>query len=351
MKKNKLFIILVILIAALVFATAQICNQCGTTSTQDTKTDIEDDTDTDNTSSGTTAGETSAGTTATTITGEPQAPEIVELDVFMGPEYHEESGFCFYRVRVEATGNPVPDIVFSKDDSDNAWGDNICQINIEDPSDTYTLTVTATNSEGEDEATLDFAWGCNGAESEPEPVVAEEEITIDADTTKCGFISDATGAPFPYVYMEPIIAVGDNNINNVEKAYMTFSLSHFDDLGDITITDAEIRIPEVDSQNEPWNAGSELHILVKDYGETLDYPEDFERGGEIIKVFETSDTLDNLSFSTEELKNELQSAISAGKELFQLKFSLNNKSDNSLLDRYLINTNSAEMYIEYLPSE
>jgi hypothetical protein len=351
MKKKKLFIILFIIIAAFVFTTAQICNQCGITPSQETKDDIAGDTDIDDTGAATTAGDTSAGTTATTITGEPQAPEIVELDIFMGPEYHEESGFCFYRIEAIVTGNPVPDIFFSRDDSDGAWGDNICQVNIEDPSDTYTLTVTATNSEGEDEATYDFAWGCDGEGPEPEPVVAEEEITIDADTTKCGYISDATGAPFDYVYMEPIVAVGDNNINNVEKAYMTFSLSHFAGMDDIIVTEAEIRIPEVDSQNEPWNAGSELHILVKDYGETLDYPEDFERGGEIIKVFATSDTLDNLSFSTEELKNELQLAISAGKELFQLKFSLNNKSNNSLLDRYLINTNSAEMYVKYLPSE
>jgi hypothetical protein len=40
MKKNKLFIILIITIATLVFSTAQICNQCGITPSQETKEDV-----------------------------------------------------------------------------------------------------------------------------------------------------------------------------------------------------------------------------------------------------------------------------------------------------------------------
>ena len=350
MKKTKLFIILIIIIAAFTFTTAQICNQCGIAPAQETSEDVADETDTGKTSSQTTARETSAGATATTISGEPEAPEIVELDVFMGPEYSEESGFCFYRVEVIVTGNPQPDIVFSKDDSDSSWGDNICQINLVDPADTYTLTVTATNTEGEDEATIDFSWGCDGAEPEPEPEpeVVEDEITINADASKSGYISDGTAQ---LVWMGDWVYIGDNTIDKLFKGYLTFSLSHFNDLSDVTVTDAEIRIPGLESHDEPWNAGTELHILVKDYGNTIDYPEDFAVGGEVIKVFATSDTLDNLNFSTTALKDELQDALSAGKELFQLKFSLNNKSNNGDADWYKFNSGSAEMYIKYEFSE
>jgi hypothetical protein len=350
MKKKKLFIILIVTIAALVFATAQICNQCGIVPSRETKEDVAGDTGTDNTGAATTEREASSATAATTITGNPQAPEIVDLDVFMGPEYSEESGFCFYRVRVEATGNPEPDIVFSKDDSGNAWGDDVCQVNIEDPADTYTLIVTATNSEGEDEATLDFEWDCDGAEPEPEPepVVLEDEITIDADADKSGYISDGTAQ---LVWMGNWVYIGDNTGNKLFKGYLTFSLSHFSGITDITLTDVEIRIPGVEYHDKPWEAGDELHILVKDYGDTIDYPEDFEVGGEVIKVFATSDSIDNLNFSTTELKDELQNALSIGKELFQLKFSLTNKSNNGDADWYRFPADSAEMYVKYEFSE
>jgi hypothetical protein len=47
MKKDKLFIILIITIAALVFTTAQICNQCGITPAQETIEDVADENRTD----------------------------------------------------------------------------------------------------------------------------------------------------------------------------------------------------------------------------------------------------------------------------------------------------------------
>jgi hypothetical protein len=51
--------------------------------------------------------------------------------------------------------------VFSKDDSGGAWGSKKVQVNINDPSETYTLTATATNSEDSATASMDLSWGCN----------------------------------------------------------------------------------------------------------------------------------------------------------------------------------------------
>lgn len=302
------------------------------------------------TTSGSTAGSSATDTPPATITGDPEAPTI-ELNVYMGPEYNAADDVCFYRIEAIVTGNPMPtEADFSKDDSNKAWGLLRAQVNLTRAEPDYTLTASVTTSSGTAEDSIDLSWDCDGEEPgpEPEPEVAEEEISIDADTTKCGFISEGAESPVSMIWH---IYVGDNLVDRFIKAYMTFSLSHFNDMEDVTITEVEIRIPEVDYENEPWNAGSELWVRAVEYGDTLEYPDDFEIGGEIVKVFSTSDTIDNLSFSTEELKNELQGALSEDKESFQLEFSLIGKSDNEDADYYHINASSAEMYVKYVSAE
>ncbi|MBD3181423.1 hypothetical protein GF312_03970 [Candidatus Poribacteria bacterium] len=74
------------------------------------------------------------------------------------------------------TGNPTPDVEFSKDDSNGAWGEYIAQINLEDPSDTYNLTATATNAEGSDSASINLDWQC--AIPNNPPVLGEISVDI-----------------------------------------------------------------------------------------------------------------------------------------------------------------------------
>ncbi|GAH30502.1 unnamed protein product [marine sediment metagenome] len=58
-------------------------------------------------------------------------------------------------------------------------------------------------------------------------------------------------------------------------------------------------------------AGSQMNIKVFDYGSSLD-PDDFRLGGNTVKVFDTSPSLSNLTFSTLEnadrsyFKNKLE---------------------------------------------
>jgi hypothetical protein len=96
-----------------------------------------------------------------------EAP-TVELVVYEGPIYSSSDNVCYFRIKANVTGTPSPDVEFSKDDSGGAWGELKCQINLNDPADTYTLEAIATNSEGSDSDTMDLTWGCDIPNNPPE---------------------------------------------------------------------------------------------------------------------------------------------------------------------------------------
>jgi hypothetical protein len=84
----------------------------------------------------------------------------IKLSIYKDATYSPEDDVCFYRVKATVTGNPEPDIEWSKDDSNNAFGDDIVQVNLK-RGETYTLTATAKNSEGSKTSSIDLTWGCD----------------------------------------------------------------------------------------------------------------------------------------------------------------------------------------------
>ena len=189
MKKNKLYVILAVLTIIFLFSFAALCNQCSaptedkvdvgeegdtdadTDAGADTDTDADEDTDTDeDTDADTDSDEDDEDEDSE---DEAEAP-TVELIIYEGPLYSSGDGVCYYRIRADVTGEPNPDIDFSKDDSGGAWGSKKVQINLNDPSDSYTLTVTATNPEGSASDSITLTWGCNNP-----PVIAS--IVVDED--------------------------------------------------------------------------------------------------------------------------------------------------------------------------
>ena len=97
------------------------------------------------------------------VVEEKEAPTI-ELEIYEGPT--PADGICYYRVKAVVTGKPGPDVDFSKDDSNGAWGTKKAQVNLNNPDETYTLTATATNSEGSDTDSIELSWGCELPELE-----------------------------------------------------------------------------------------------------------------------------------------------------------------------------------------
>ncbi len=81
----------------------------------------------------------------------------VKLSIINGPEYAQDGAICYYRVKAEVTGNPAPQIIFSKDDSNGTWGSNIAQINLTQ-NEAYNLVCDVKNSEGSSTSSITLNW-------------------------------------------------------------------------------------------------------------------------------------------------------------------------------------------------
>jgi len=189
-KNNKIFLIIASVLAIIfIFSVSALCNMCGTTKK---KTDIDNNGTNDETT-----GTTSADATETTSedNGQDDAKKpTIKLAIYEGPTYAPESGVCFYRIKATVTGDPAPEVKFSKDDSLGTLGAGKCQVNINNPGDTYTLTATAKNKSGEKTETLELSWGCEAPNRDPvinllETTIAEEKFYINSN---CVLTSNAT---------------------------------------------------------------------------------------------------------------------------------------------------------------
>jgi hypothetical protein len=342
MKKNKLYIFLAIVTAVFLFGTAAVCNQCG--APVEEKIDVGEEESIAKEEEGNKEEEISEGETAEEEDKEEEAEEegeapTIELEIYEGPLYSAADNICYYRIKAIVTGSPAPTVEFSKDDSNGVWGSKKSQVNLYGPGETYTLTATAINSEGSETAAIDISWGCDI----PAEVV-EADVTLAAEDSRSGYISGTTSG----VYTNgTLVYVGDNSSDEPVKGYLSFNISDIGSLDNVTVKEAGIIIAGVGHIGDPWVAGDEMHIKVFYYGDSLDYPDDYAVGGSLVKTFNTSDTLGDLSFSNDSLKNELQDAINNGKSYFQLKIGLNGVSNNSYSDVYKFESTNTSIHIKY----
>ena len=189
MKKNKLYILLSIITLICFFGTAALCNQCAANTAEEgdgtiaenevMKEEItggEED-ETPELEEEEPSEEENAGEEAEEETPEEEeqkeAPTIT-IEIYEGPIYSSSDNVCYYRIKAIVTGSPSPAVVFSKDDSGGAWGSKKVQVNLSDPTETYTLTATATNSEASATDSIALSWGCPIPNNPPEI----SEITI-----------------------------------------------------------------------------------------------------------------------------------------------------------------------------
>jgi hypothetical protein len=103
------------------------------------------------------------------------SPPTINLKIYYGPEFSPSDAVCYYRIEAEVTGDPIPAVEFSKDDSHGSWGERKCQVNLGNTSETYTLAATATNSEGTATDSIVISWGCAESFEEAEAGDGEEE--------------------------------------------------------------------------------------------------------------------------------------------------------------------------------
>jgi hypothetical protein len=159
----------------------------GTDEAETTAKEATSDSSAETTSPDTKSPETTAA--AETTAPEASIPKVaptIELKIYEGPTFSAADGVCYYKLEAVVKGNPNPLVAFSKDDSNGVWGSKKVQVNLH-AGESYTLTATATNSEGKATASKNLTYGCaEGANKTP----SVGEITI----SNPGPVTDATYA-------------------------------------------------------------------------------------------------------------------------------------------------------------
>jgi len=153
--KDKKYLLLSATLLILFFCTAALCNFCSLPlipgNTQQSENDGKDD---DN--SGVQSDEDNSEDISSDNNNK-KAPPTIVLKVYEGPKYSPEDNVMYYRVEAKITGNPSPGVSFSKDDSKGAWGPLKVQVNLKEGQ-TYRLTATASNSEGDKTDEILLGW-------------------------------------------------------------------------------------------------------------------------------------------------------------------------------------------------
>jgi hypothetical protein len=354
---KKFYYALCALVVVMIFGTAAICNMCAAGSattekigtdqetvaastakvTESTAGDSSKDSSSESTAKETSTSESATESTAAESTASDKEAPAITLEIYEGPTYSAAGNICYYRVQAKVKGKPAPTVTFSKDDSGGAWGSKKVQVNLNDPSDTYTLTATATNSEGSAEDSIELSWGCPIPETEP----ITENKDLKVVESKSGYIIVELAA-----YVNDAYAfVGDYTNDRQIKTYLTFDIEDISDLEDVDVKDASISMP-VDAIMGHPELMPEVHVRVFDYGNTLELA-DQGSGGEFVKIFPTTDSMESFDFSGSDLEAALQDAIDAGDDRFQLKFSLSGINIDGIQDWYRFIMDDIELHIEY----
>jgi hypothetical protein len=98
----------------------------------------------------------------------------IDLQIYEGPVYSAADDTCYYRIKAVVTGNPRPEVKFSRDDSKGSLGPGTTQINLKRNSSSYALTATATNKNGVAMDSITLNWGCNS-----NPAINEIKLSND----------------------------------------------------------------------------------------------------------------------------------------------------------------------------
>ena len=109
---------------------------------------------------------------------EAEAPTL-KLEISEGPIFSEEDQICYHEIEAIVTGTPEPDIEFTLDDYVSLLTTEKAKVVLNDSSDTYTFSATATNSEGSTSASINLSWGCEEDVVGKEDMEETEEVTTE----------------------------------------------------------------------------------------------------------------------------------------------------------------------------
>jgi hypothetical protein len=230
-------------------------------------------------------------------------------------------------------------LTWSKDDSNGAFGKDKVQINLR-RGDTYTLTATATNSEGTITRTLELEWGCGGeVAADGNEAGDDQEDGQELRTISVPLVENnnetATlyNTPGSWGINEQGLFIGEwAGPDNTSMGFISFNISS---LSGVKIEDAIFSMDCTEIEGDP-SGFSKFHIGTLSWGERMPGIEEFNSPINV-KVGEYPSSGDgNIVCQNDVLRQEIQKAVDQGKSRFQLKvyFSGSNINGQSDIRKY-----------------
>jgi hypothetical protein len=150
-----------------------------------------------------------------------------------------------------------------------------------------------------------------------------ETVSIAADSALSGYIIKDTEV------RTGVVMVGDWTNNKQIKGYLTFDLSDFGGFfSDAVINEVMIRFTHINKSGSPELISDMIDFKAFNYGDSLDAG-DFAVGGtHFISVGTGVFAAGSAEFGSSTLESQIQAAVSAGQEKFQVKMGLTSATDN-----------------------
>ncbi|HAJ95773.1 MAG TPA: hypothetical protein DCP02_06025 [Actinobacteria bacterium] len=283
------------------------------------------------------------------LEGDLFSPEL-SIFIYEGPIYSSADNVYYYRIASEMYGNPYPDLTWSKDDSNDAFGYDKVQVNLRE-GERYTLTATATNTEGTITRSLDLEWGCDDEEvSDAEdgdgedggqvgPLSLNVDLVSGETTGIMGILSN--GQPN---YTNEIV-IGDDLDNVTHKGFISFNITP---LAGATITEAILTMSIVNSAGD-LSEFNNFYIGSMHWGERLPNTTDFNAtvSAKIIELSSSGDG--NIVCSNNTLKTEIQKAIDSDWSRFQAKAYFSGSSNDNSNDWWHYKKSGVTLKVKYIP--
>lgn len=358
MKRNKLCIIIAILTSIFLFGTAAVYNQCST-STETITGKVEEEItpegekkseeviegeeegaeeetlhkETEKISEEEAVAETQAPEEA--IEGEesvdenggmgggekrPRSAPTIKLEIYEGPTFSEADRVCYYRIQARVTGEPTPTVEFSRDDSLGTLGPGKTQVNINNPSETYTLTATATNSMGSATDYIDIDWGCF--------------IGVSIRASDLGYVIEDNG-----VNNETLI-IGDSIQNRNVRGFFAFDIGRV--LSGKTIDFASMTLHTYKLWGNPTFKGK-IIIYFCDYLPLT--PEDYRIHPYYTLPLSFENDEEPIFYTSDYLRDIIQEKADSGEKL---QFAINYESSSSNMDSQIDGREYADLDDIYL---